>query len=106
YASTSPADYGAFFEDWGFESYLVDNNGTYYYPTISETTTNSQGNRDIRKGSQYQTNFSFGANYNNTLYIGASVGVAGFNFESDRRLDRKSTRLNSSHVKISYAVFC
>src|SRR5207302_4396616 len=27
--------------------------------------------------------------------IGASVG-----------LDRKSTRLNSSHVKISYAVFC
>src|SRR5690606_39432195 len=25
---------------------------------------------------------------------------------SDRILDRKSTRLNSSHVKISYAVFC
>src|SRR5436309_4712923 len=24
----------------------------------------------------------------------------------DQRLDRKSTRLNSSHVKISYAVFC
>src|SRR5690606_39707851 len=24
----------------------------------------------------------------------------------DMRLDRKSTRLNSSHVKISYAVFC
>src|SRR5690606_40099333 len=27
-----------------------------------------------------------------------------FRFEGD--LDRKSTRLNSSHVKISYAVFC
>src|SRR5690606_41182527 len=25
---------------------------------------------------------------------------------SGRRPDRKSTRLNSSHVKISYAVFC
>src|SRR5436309_8908840 len=25
---------------------------------------------------------------------------------SQLRLDRKSTRLNSSHVKISYAVFC
>src|SRR5690606_40522017 len=24
----------------------------------------------------------------------------------ERQLDRKSTRLNSSHVKISYAVFC
>src|SRR5690606_40596042 len=26
--------------------------------------------------------------------------------ENVRHLDRKSTRLNSSHVKISYAVFC
>src|SRR5690606_41252311 len=26
--------------------------------------------------------------------------------EAGTRLDRKSTRLNSSHVKISYAVFC
>src|SRR5690606_40889929 len=26
--------------------------------------------------------------------------------EPTRHLDRKSTRLNSSHVKISYAVFC
>src|SRR3989442_6574550 len=25
---------------------------------------------------------------------------------ADRPLDRKSTRLNSSHVRISYAVFC
>src|SRR5258707_4091984 len=26
--------------------------------------------------------------------------------ETNRRLDRKSTRLNSSHANISYAVFC
>src|SRR5690606_40597064 len=26
--------------------------------------------------------------------------------EQGRHIDRKSTRLNSSHVKISYAVFC
>src|SRR3712207_7062314 len=26
--------------------------------------------------------------------------------QDDRRLDRKSTRLNSSHANISYAVFC
>src|SRR5690606_39897754 len=31
------------------------------------------------------------------------VAVAG---EHERAADRKSTRLNSSHVKISYAVFC
>src|SRR5690606_25994141 len=29
-----------------------------------------------------------------------------FLFELNRAADRKSTRLNSSHVKISYAVFC
>src|SRR5690606_39926964 len=32
--------------------------------------------------------------------------LAALDHENDRREDRKSTRLNSSHVKISYAVFC
>src|SRR5690606_41262994 len=36
------------------------------------------------------------------LRRGARFGGAG----CERRADRKSTRLNSSHVKISYAVFC
>src|SRR5436309_11396316 len=31
---------------------------------------------------------------------------AGGADEADQNRDRKSTRLNSSHVKISYAVFC
>src|SRR5690606_40811660 len=35
--------------------------------------------------------------------IAASFGIAGV---YRRHIDRKSTRLNSSHVKISYAVFC
>src|SRR5690554_7317834 len=30
----------------------------------------------------------------------------GFNAQLERGTDRKSTRLNSSHVRISYAVFC
>src|SRR5690349_22408108 len=30
----------------------------------------------------------------------------GCSYEDVRRQDRKSTRLNSSHVEISYAVFC
>src|ERR1035441_1845131 len=33
-------------------------------------------------------------------------GVYTFNAESEPELDRKSTRLNSSHLGISYAVFC
>src|SRR5437868_10666890 len=32
--------------------------------------------------------------------------ATGPRWVADRRRDRKSTRLNSSHVSISYAVFC
>src|SRR5215813_14579112 len=39
---------------------------------------------------------------------GARPGAAarGFGRAAGSRSDRKSTRLNSSHVRISYAVFC
>src|SRR5699024_11992704 len=36
----------------------------------------------------------------------AAGGVAGGVPDGELHLDRKSTRLNSSHVSISYAVFC
>src|SRR5690606_39968184 len=36
-------------------------------------------------------------------HLGAPDGKTG---PAHREADRKSTRLNSSHVKISYAVFC
>src|SRR5690554_6982991 len=42
---------------------------------------------------------TFGGAYSNHI---AAVAAAGRNYG----LDRKSTRLNSSHVRISYAVFC
>src|SRR5690349_24074511 len=44
--------------------------------------------------------------------LGHLVGAAGLGVEHDQDffhrfvVDRKSTRLNSSHVEISYAVFC
>src|SRR5690606_40599902 len=37
---------------------------------------------------------------------GGDGAPAAFAGRGDHRPDRKSTRLNSSHVKISYAVFC
>src|SRR3712207_7201438 len=33
-------------------------------------------------------------------------GIRGFKFHPTMQGDRKSTRLNSSHANISYAVFC
>src|SRR5690625_6254964 len=38
--------------------------------------------------------------------LGPAAGPQHLVDGTDRRLDRKSTRLNSSHVAISYAVFC
>src|SRR5207302_4208576 len=40
------------------------------------------------------------------LYFLALAGAADMMSGVFRSVDRKSTRLNSSHVKISYAVFC
>src|SRR5438270_10040449 len=42
-------------------------------------------------------------------YPNAKLNLQGFNgtdVDLELRLDRKSTRLNSSHSQISYAVFC
>src|SRR5690606_41484469 len=41
-------------------------------------------------------------------FVEENYGDASMEIPSDieEKLDRKSTRLNSSHVKISYAVFC
>src|SRR5690606_40019075 len=46
--------------------------------------------------------FTAGTFEDGTLAEGTAEAVANFIYERDR----KSTRLNSSHVKISYAVFC
>src|SRR5207302_8303784 len=40
------------------------------------------------------------------LWNSRRLGARRREFQSAQTIDRKSTRLNSSHVKISYAVFC
>src|SRR5690625_2734204 len=43
---------------------------------------------------------------NYSVHNGLSVVDVNIPYETDIYADRKSTRLNSSHVAISYAVFC
>src|SRR5690606_42157185 len=54
------------------------------------------------------TNYLAGVNYGMALYSHSSgksaVIAGGVSYLNYGSLDRKSTRLNSSHVKISYAV--
>lgn len=71
---------------FGYDSYLVDFNGmdpdnTYHYP-IAVEGGNSQQNAFTNTGSQSETNISFGANYSNKFYVGASIGFAAFNYNS------------------------
>src|SRR5437588_4696649 len=42
----------------------------------------------------------------NTVATGRAVASSDCSWPSRRKRDRKSTRLNSSHTVISYAVFC
>src|SRR5690606_41754172 len=46
------------------------------------------------------------AHFRSVLQRGAAARHHFLGVELDQAIDRKSTRLNSSHVKISYAVFC
>lgn len=78
--------------EFGYDSYLVDFNGanpnsTYHYPIALEGN-NTQENTFAHSGTQSETNIAFGANYSNTLYIGASIGFASFNYKG-RQLFRE-----------------
>src|SRR5438067_7090379 len=56
----------------------------------------------------HQDLHSFPTRRSSDLCIPGSLGCLAFNDKGkeEGRRDRKSTRLNSSHVSISYAVFC
>src|SRR5690625_6227584 len=64
----------------------------------------------IVKKSEFIQTKAKGTSFRNFVLI--NKGVGGYpiclyrNGEDDYTADRKSTRLNSSHVAISYAVFC
>src|SRR5699024_11982233 len=56
-------------------------------------------------GAIYQPSGSFKIPAKNVTFY-ASYGIQKYQLIFDTKGDRKSTRLNSSHVSISYAVFC
>src|SRR5690606_30705358 len=61
------------------------------------------GNEDLKWETTRQWNIGLEGSFFNRRF---TVGLDIYDKYTTDLLDRKSTRLNSSHVKISYAVFC
>src|SRR5690606_40442423 len=57
-------------------------------------------------GTQVQRCFDRAGQWRVNLFVSGIEVSEGQRLDIFDRQDRKSTRLNSSHVKISYAVFC
>src|SRR5207253_6088067 len=87
------------------------------YTTLFRSVGGSASSRlfqEIRekRGMAYSV-YSFGSQYADSGLVGLYVGTREENLAECLEIaaaelveDRKSTRLNSSHVAISYAVFC
>ena len=52
-----------------------------YFPLAVENGAKNQYNDIITKGDKAKTSFGFGANYNNTFYIGATLGLTSIKYE-------------------------
>ena len=69
-------------EKMAYDNYLIgyDSRG-YYFPETDVNSKQSQNN--IRTGSQSEINLTFGGNYSNKFYLGASIGLANINYNTN-----------------------
>ncbi len=76
----------------GYGSYLLQDfqdNGSIFYgsvlsPLPGETRTIRQRESVTRKGSQSQLSFSYGGNYDDVLFFGATLGISRIRFTQDQ----------------------
>src|SRR5690606_40047731 len=94
-----------------FYSYL-DHRHLHSFPTRRSSDLKDVHMTDLVSGREDLSDVQFivfVGGFSNSDVLGSAKGWAGaflYNPKAKQALDRKSTRLNSSHVKISYAVFC
>src|SRR5699024_11244519 len=73
--------------------------------SISKTVNAPKGYTVSEVESVYERLYHGGAK-GGTVYVDGSRDTQVLTLKAEETEDRKSTRLNSSHVSISYAVFC
>src|SRR5438477_7214806 len=74
-----------------------DHRDLHSFPTRRSSDLNAEASTDITLRSEVLS-------YSRARGLFAGLSLAGSTVRPDK--DRKSTRLNSSHMSISYAVFC
>ncbi|MCA5005271.1 PorV/PorQ family protein [Sphingobacterium bovistauri] len=70
-----------------YDSYLVEkfkDNSLGYFPLAEEFYDKDQLNDVLTKGSHSNTAIAIGGNYNNTFYIGATLGLSFFKYEKSK----------------------
>lgn len=81
---TSPENLNSYWESLAFDTYVIDTipgettqyQTPVFYPVKQRKTVST-------KGSTGEWAFSFGANYNNVLYLGATFGIDKINYEEN-----------------------
>lgn len=90
-------------ERMAYDNYLIsyDNRDRYYFPGTD--VNNVQTKNDVRFGQQSEVNFSFGANYSNQFYVGASIGIANINYNTNDKYSEKGFNVTeNNNYDLSY----
>lgn len=99
----SYADNGNAYDDYGqaYDTYLLNHDNLGYW-RYSEGVKNVQEEYIVTKGSNNQWDFGYGANYENKLFLGASIGIPTIRKEINRTykesFEDKNQEINSIHL--------
>jgi hypothetical protein len=80
-----PSNLNDYYEGIAFDSYAIDTiNSTTYFNDFNLDGYGQKQSREVKtKGSVGEYAFSFGANYNHRLYLGATLGIQSVSFEEN-----------------------
>lgn len=79
----------------GWQTFLIDtNNGSVdsYSRTVLPHYGQTEQVREVTRGSMGEVALSFGGNFGNVLYIGATVGIPRLNYELERSYTESDTQ--------------
>ncbi len=97
------ANDNTFANDFYLGSGLVEkfaNTNDGFFPIASEKDTKNQYNEILTRGNKSKTALSFGTNYNDKLYLGASFGITTFNYEKRTKFIENGFTKTPDQIKV------